>query len=159
MSFESRAFRDALGRFPTGIAVITANPEGENPFGMTVNSFAAVSLDPPLVLWSIQKDSECYPSFKKASHYGVNFLASDQQDISNAYSKKGDHDLAEGCFRQGKSGCVVLKNAMVSFECELETIYEGGDHDILIGRVVEMDNSPKGESPLVFHGGKYRELR
>lgn len=159
MSFESREFRDALGKFATGVCVITANPEGYEPFGMTVNSFAAVSLDPALVLWSIQKDSECFEAFEKATQYTVNVLGQDQQATSNAYAKKGDHALAAGDFRQGRSGCVVLNDAMTSFECDIEARIDGGDHVILLGRVQEMSNHPAKSEPLVFFGGKYRELK
>ena len=104
MSFTSRELRDALGQFATGVCVITANPPGEAPFGMTVNSFASVSLDPPLVLWSLQKDSECLESFNKTKQFSVNVLRQEQQAVSNRYAKKGEHALEPGTFRQGSSG-------------------------------------------------------
>ena len=159
MSFDPREFRNALGNFATGVCVITANPEGETPFGMTVNSFASVSLEPPLILWSIQKDSECFPLFEKATQFGVNILCDDQQAISNQYAKKGQHDLVDGSFRQGASGVVVLKDVMTSFECDIEQRIEGGDHIILLGRVVDMTSHPADRNPLVFYAGKYRELK
>ncbi|CAA0119108.1 p-hydroxyphenylacetate 3-hydroxylase, reductase component [BD1-7 clade bacterium] len=159
MSLDQREFRNALGRFATGVCVITANPEGEAPIGMTVNSFGAVSLDPPLVLWSIQKDSECFPLFEKATQYGVNILSEDQQALSNQYAKKGQHDLVEGTFRQGSSGVAVLKDVMTSFECDIESRIDGGDHVILLGRVLEMTTHPAERNPLVFYAGKYRELK
>jgi flavin reductase (DIM6/NTAB) family NADH-FMN oxidoreductase RutF len=158
MSLDSRELRNALGQFATGICVITANPEGQEPFGMTVNSFAAVSLEPPLVLWSIQKDSECMGSFENAKQYTVNILEKGQEALSNQYAKKGDHGLVKGQYRQGRSGCVVLKDALASFECDIEARIDGGDHVILLGRVVDMTRKPDGE-PLVFFGGKYRELK
>ena len=158
MSIDSRELRNALGRFATGVCVITANPPGQKPFGMTVNSFAAVSLDPPLVLWSIQKDSECMPAFEAATQYTVNILSDEQQAVSNRYAKKGDHALAAEDFRQGRSGCVVLRNALASFECDIEARIDGGDHIILLGRVLEMENRPTGK-PLLFYSGQYRELR
>lgn len=158
MSFTSRELRDALGQFATGVCVITANPPGETPFGMTVNSFASVSLEPPLVLWSLQKDSECVPSFANAKQFAVNILRQDQQAVSNRYAKKGEHDLEAGTFRQGSSGCVVLQESLACFECEIDARHDGGDHIIIIGRVLEMDNSPTGK-PLLFHAGKYGELR
>lgn len=158
MSFTSREFRDALGQFATGVCVITANPPGETPFGMTVNSFASVSLDPPLVLWSLQKDSECAPAFASTKQFAVNILKSDQEAVSNRYAKKGAHSLDAGTFRQGRSGCVVLKESLTCFECDIEARHDGGDHIILIGRVLEMQNSPTGK-PLLFHAGKYGELR
>jgi flavin reductase (DIM6/NTAB) family NADH-FMN oxidoreductase RutF len=158
MSLDSREFRNALGRFPTGVCVITATPEGGKPMGMTVNSFAALSLDPALILWSIQKNSECWAIFEQAKGYTVNVLADDQIDVSNAFAKKGDHDLPAGSYRIGKSGHPVLKGCIASFECTSNAQHDGGDHIILVGEVIEMDNSPTGE-PLVFHGGKYQQLR
>lgn len=158
MSFTSREFRDALGRFATGVCVITANPPGIKPFGMTVNSFASVSLDPALVLWSLQKNSECAPAFEKAGQFTVNILGLHQKETSNRYAKKGDHDLAEGEYRLGRSGCAVLKNALASFECDVKSRIDGGDHIILLGHVREMINSPTGK-PLLFYKGQYRELK
>ena len=158
MSFTSRELRDALGQFATGVCVITANPSGFAPFGMTVNSFASVSLDPPLVLWSLQKDSECSSAFAAAKQFTVNILRDDQEAVSNRYAKKGAHDLEAGSYRQGRSGCVVLKECLVSFECDIDARHDGGDHIILIGRVLEMESRPTS-NPLLFHAGKYRQLR
>lgn len=159
MSLDPIEFRNTLGRFATGVCVITTNPEDVAPFGMTVNSFASVSLDPALILWSIQKDSECFETFEKSDKFAVNILADDQQDISNQYAKKGAHDLIAGSFRQGSSGVVVLKEAMASFECTVEARHEGGDHIIIVGRVHEMTSHPAERNPLVFFSGKYRELK
>ena len=158
MSLDPREFRNALGRFATGVCVITADDNGK-PFGMTVNSFASVSLDPALVLWSIQKDSDCFETFEKSDNFAVNILSEDQQHISNQYAKKGAHDLVDGSYRQGRSGTVVLKEAMCSFECTVEARHEGGDHIIIVGRVHEMSSHPAERSPLVFFNGKYRELK
>jgi flavin reductase (DIM6/NTAB) family NADH-FMN oxidoreductase RutF len=158
MSFEPREFRDALGSFATGVCVITANPEGQAPFGMTVNSFASVSLDPPLVLWSLQNNSECYQAFEKADKFAVNILAQDQQDKSNAYAKKGDHALAADDFRLGKTGTPILRGAVTSFECRVWARYPGGDHVILVGEVLEMESNAN-KAPLLFHAGKYGAIR
>jgi len=159
MSVDSRAFRNALGRFATGVCVIAVNPQGQKPFGMTVNSFASVSLDPPLILWSLQKNSDCFSVFEKADRFSVNILTAGQQDISNQYAKKNEHDLVDGSYRLGRSGCVVLKDVMTSFECTLEAVHEGGDHVIIVGRVQEVNNHPASREPLVFYSGKYRSLK
>lgn len=159
MSLNPREFRNALGRFATGVCVIAINPPGQKPFGMTVNSFASVSLDPPLVLWSLQKNSDCFSAFQNAKQFSVNVLSSDQQAISNQYAKKHEHDLLEGTYRQGRSGCVVLRDVMTSFECNLEATHDGGDHIIIIGRVLEMNSHPAHREPLVFFSGKYRSLK
>lgn len=158
MSLDSREFRDAMGRFPTGICVITANPQGFAPFGMTVNSFASVSLDPPLVLWSLRNDSECFAAFEKADKYGVNILAADQAELSTQYSKKDNHTLDSAHYTMGRHGTPLLRGAVTSFECDIWQRYDGGDHVILVGKVETMQNNPV-DSPLVFFSGKYRELR
>lgn len=159
MRFTPREFRNALGRFATGVCVITINPPGQKPFGMTVNSFASVSLDPPLLLWSLQKNSDCFAAFEHAQQFSVNVLTAGQEAISNQYAKKNEHELLDGTYKVGRSGCVVLKDVMTSFECNLETIHDGGDHIIIIGRVLEVNNHPAHREPLVFYSGKYRALK
>lgn len=157
MSFTSREFRDALGAFATGVCVITANPEGEQPFGLTVNSFASVSLDPALILWSLQNDSEMYGAFERATQFGVNILRAQQQDLSNQYAKKDDHNLSADHFELGVSGVPIMPATMVSMECEVEARHAGGDHIILVGRVLEFTQREPGQ-PLLFCAGSYREL-
>jgi flavin reductase (DIM6/NTAB) family NADH-FMN oxidoreductase RutF len=158
MTFDSRAFRNALGQFATGVCVITTQPKGFKPFGMTVNSFSSVSLDPPLVLWSLQNNSECYEAFQVADKFCVNILSADQKDISGLYAKKGDHDLDESHYRIGRSGNPVLRGALASFECTMWNRYDGGDHIILVGKVEEFSTNPNAK-PLAFYAGQYRELR
>lgn len=159
MSLDSREFRNALGRFATGVCVITTQVEGEKPFGMTVNSFASVSLEPPLILWSLQKNSDCFSAFEKVKKFAVNILSADQQAVSNQYAKKNEHDLIEGTYRDTEAGCVVLNDAPTSFECEIDAIHEGGDHLIIVGRVVAMTSQEEAPDPLLFYAGKYRELQ
>ncbi len=149
--------RNAFGQFPTGVTVITANPDGYEPFGMTANSFSSLSLTPPLLLWSLQNDSECWDAFQASSHYAVNVLAADQEELSRAYAKKGDHTLQKNHFHIGKSGCPVLNGVIASFECSIHERVDGGDHTILIGRVLEF-NSNADAQPLVFHAGRYRRI-
>lgn len=158
MSLNSREFRNAMGRFSTGVCVITANPAGYEPFGMTVNSLASVSLDPALVLWSLQNDSECFEAFEKSNKYAVNILAQEQMQLSNLYAKKGDHTLLKEHYTLGRHGTPVLKGALTTFECDIWQRYDGGDHVILVGKVQSMLSS-NNDKPLVFFSGKYRELR
>lgn len=158
MNFDSREFRNAMGRFATGVCVITAHPEGAEPFGMTVNSFASVSLEPPLLLWSLQNNSECFDQFAKTKRWTVNVLANDQLALSNQYAKKGQHTLDKNHYRIGVSGAPVLRGSLTSFECEDWQRYDGGDHLILVGHVLAMEARPTGR-PLLFYGGRYGELR
>ncbi|MGK0443004.1 MAG: flavin reductase (DIM6/NTAB) family NADH-FMN oxidoreductase RutF [Pseudohongiellaceae bacterium] len=158
MSLDLREFRDALGSFATGVCVVTANPEGFEPLGMTVNSFAAVSLEPSLVLWSLQNTSDCYEAFEKSDHYTVNVLTESQRDLSNYYARGDQHILLPEHYRIGKSGCPVLRGAVSSLECKIWARYPGGDHIILVGEVLEMEYN-RNEEPLVFHAGKYGSIR
>ncbi len=157
MSFTSREFRDVLGAFTTGVCIITAHPDGGEPFGVTVNSFASVSLEPPLVLWSLQNDSEMYQAFEQSSQFGVNILRSQQQGLANQYAKKDDHNLSADHFEFGVSGVPIMPATMVSMECEVEARHPGGDHIILVGRVVEFTRREPGQ-PLLFCAGSYRDL-
>lgn len=156
MDIDSRELRNALGCFTTGVCVIsTVNAQGE-PLGLTANSFASVSLDPPLVLWSLQNNSDVYDVFAKPRYYAINVLAKEQQDHSNRYAQKGDHLLAPEHFSSGKFGAPILRGALVSFECELHASHDGGDHLIIVGRVLDMQ-AREGE-PLLFYCGGYRGL-
>ena len=158
MSFDSREFRDALGRFATGVCVITAYAQNGSPFGMTVNSFASLSLDPPLVLWSIQNNSECLAEFESAESFAVNVLDASQESLSNRYAEKGDHVLDVADYRKGEAGLPLIDGSVTAFECQKEQILDGGDHKIIIGRVVAMCDASSG-NPLLFYCGKYRSLK
>ena len=161
MAIDQRALRDALGQFPTGVTVVTADPEGYAPFGVTANSFASVSLDPPLVLWSLQKSSDTFDAFAAAKHFAINILSDQQQDISNQYAKKGSHDLDTEHYQLGVSDMPLLNGAIAIFECEVDVCHDGGDHIIMVGKVIAMNSldSDDAPSPLVFHAGQYRELK
>lgn len=161
MTIDSRAFRNALGRFATGVCIVSTNDDAhgsQRVVGMTVNSFSALSLDPALVLWSIQKDSERYQAFCEGSGFGVSVLSEHQLELSNFYAQKDSHYLEQGCYRQGRSGQAVLRQCITSFECKMHQCIDGGDHTILVGEVIAMDNNPNGK-PLVFYHGDYRQLR
>jgi flavin reductase (DIM6/NTAB) family NADH-FMN oxidoreductase RutF len=156
MSIDGRHLRDALGRFATGVCVITTGDEGK-PVAMTVNSFASVSLAPPLILWSLQNNSDLYHRFSAPKHFAVNVLAKEQKELANLYAKKGGHILQDDHYRLGKYGSPVIRNALTTLECQLESSHDGGDHLIIIGRVRDMHTRPTG-LPLLFFSGAYREL-
>lgn len=158
MGIDSRAFRDALGLFPTGVCVVTAIDADHRAVGMTVNSFSALSLDPPLVLWCMQKNSERFDTYYKAQGFGISILAEDQQDLSGRYAQKEQYELSSGSYRIGRSGQAVLRQCIGSFECSLQQTVDGGDHIILIGKVLEMERRDSAR-PLLFYGGEYRQLR
>jgi flavin reductase (DIM6/NTAB) family NADH-FMN oxidoreductase RutF len=157
MNIDGRELRDALGRFATGVCLITTVSEEGEALAMTANSFSSVSLDPPLVLWSLQNNSDVYDIFARPRYYAINVLASEQESLSNQYARKGQHQLDSAHFSPGKYGAPVISNALVSFECELDATHEGGDHLIIVGRVLDMSTRPSGD-PLLFYCGGYREL-
>ena len=150
---DSRSLRDVLGRYPTGVAIVTTYVDGK-ALGMTVNSFASVSLDPPLVLWSIEKASERYGIFDGAAHWGVNVLAADQAGLAHACAL--DPDLA-ACRSSWQGEQVpLIDGAVAHLVCQAEAVHPGGDHDILVGRVLEFD-TPRDAPALVFYRSTYCE--
>lgn len=156
IEFDAKSFRRALGNFATGVTIMTAqNAKGEK-VGVTANSFNSVSLDPPLILWSIDKRSSSYDVFAEATHFAVNVLAADQIDLSNKFARSKDDKYANVDFELGAGQAPVLKECSAVFECERYNIVEGGDHWIIIGRVVNFQDN--GRSPLLYHQGAYSSV-
>ncbi|WOJ95954.1 flavin reductase family protein [Congregibacter brevis] len=158
MNIDSRELRDALGQFSTGVCLVTAAGDEGVAYALTINSFASVSLDPPLVLWSLQKDAEIFPVYANAATYCIAVLAASQEAHSTAYAQKGGHRLSDSDYELGTNGAPLIKNALVNFECSLEQSLDGGDHIILLGRVTRVSEI-EAQAPLVFFGGEYRELQ
>jgi flavin reductase (DIM6/NTAB) family NADH-FMN oxidoreductase RutF len=154
---DTRALRNALGRFATGIAVVTAiDPDG-HPIGLTVNSFSAVSLNPALVLWCLDNGSNNLEAFRHASHHAINILAEDQQDISNRFATWPADRFAGLPWQHGLGGAPVFPNCCATFEVANETIHIAGDHTIFIGRVERFTETAE-LAPILFHAGQYRKL-
>ena len=156
MSFDTKAFRHALGSFPTGVAVVTAAVESE-PVGITVNSFTSVSLDPPLVLWCLKKDSNRYRAFMEAKGFTISVLGTEHESVSARLARQGEHKLQEVELLKTELGPPALADAHAVFECAREAIHDGGDHSILIGRVLRFARRDDG-APLVFYRGRYGAL-
>ena len=155
-SFDSRSLRDALGEFATGVAVVTARGADGQPAGLTINSFASVSLEPPLVLWSLGLESPSLAIFESCSHYAVNVLAADQIEFSQRFSQSLSDRFAGIEWQAGAGDAPILPGCCAWFECRNEMRYPGGDHLILVGHVESFRRQEK--SPLIFHGGRYRSL-
>jgi flavin reductase (DIM6/NTAB) family NADH-FMN oxidoreductase RutF len=154
MEFDARAFRDALGCFPTGVAVITAESADRPPMGITVNSFASVSLEPPLVLWCIDRRSDRSKTFVRAESFTISVLDAAHREVSARLARPGAHRLDDIALLPTELGPPALADALAVFECNRESVHEGGDHAILIGRVLRFAFRPSGE-PLVFFRGRY----
>ncbi len=157
MSQNSRAFRDALGHFATGVAVITARDGQGRAFGLTINSFASVSLDPPLVLWSLDRSSDRFAALMQAKHFVVNILGGESRALSQRLSRKGESSLDGEGVQGGAHGVPVLTAAIAHFDCSVEQRVDAGDHVIFIGHVRSHGHQAHGD-PLLYYRGRYRAL-
>ena len=155
---DTRALRNALGRFATGVAIATAiDPDG-HPVGLTINSFSAVSLAPPLVLWCLDNTSHNLEAFRRASHHAINILAAGQVDLSNRFATWPVDRFAGLPWHPGAGGAPLLDGCCARFELANESAHAAGDHTIFVGRVERFAETP-GPAPLLFHAGRYGALR
>ena len=158
---DARAFRQAMGWFPTGVTVVTAASDDGNMYGMTVNSFSSVSLDPMLVLVCLNEASRGAGLIERAGTFTVNVLSAGQQDVSRWFANRhrpAGPAMFDGVpFEPGVTGSPVLAGAAASFECRLGQSHRAGDHLIVLGEVVALLHRPQLE-PLIFHAGTYRSL-
>ncbi|HMW17379.1 MAG TPA: flavin reductase family protein [Accumulibacter sp.] len=153
---DGRAFRNALGQFATGVTVLTTRTAAGTPIGVTISSFNTVSLDPPLILWSLSLNSPKLDLFRNAGHYAVNVLTVDQTAIADWFASPADDRFAGLQPRDGLGGIPLLEECAAWFECAPEAVYPGGDHLIFVGRVTRF--SWNDRQPLIFHAGRYRQL-
>lgn len=149
--------RSALGRFATGVTIVTCNDAvvGE-PIGLTVNSFTALSLEPPLVLWALRVESPSLASFEAAGHFAVNVLGEQQIELSRRFASTAPHKFAAGRWSAGRFGAPVLAGALAVFECSTRSAQRQGDHVLFVGEVLH--STAHTGPPLVFQSGRYRSL-
>jgi len=152
--FDAKDFRRALSQFPTGVTVITTIDAEGNPIGVTASSFNSVSMDPTLVLWSIDKGANSLSAFENAEFFAVNVLASDQVSTSNNFASRGQDKFANAQYSSGLGNAPILDHYAAQFECKTWAVYEGGDHLILVGEVKKYRSNDNAE-PLVFSRGSY----
>jgi 3-hydroxy-9,10-secoandrosta-1,3,5(10)-triene-9,17-dione monooxygenase reductase component len=152
--FDPREFRTALGSFATGVTIVTTClPSGEEWAGVTANSFNSVSLDPPLVLWSLAKNARSRAVFEAGGSWAVHILAYDQEVLSNRFATRGEHKFEGVTTERGIDGVPLLTGCTARLQCRTRFVHEGGDHLIFVGEVIAFDREDK--VPLVFHGGRY----
>ena len=151
--FDSTEFRKALGSFATGVTIITTRTTDGTPLGMTVSSFNSVSLEPPLVLWSLANSSLSLPAFRAADYWIVHVLGIDQESLSGRFAKRGEDKFSGLEHDSGVGGAPLLRGCSARFQCRTAFQYEGGDHVIFVGEVLAFDR--EDHAPLVFHGGRY----
>lgn len=159
MSLDIRAFRNALGCFATGIAVVTAKGDDQaaEAKGITVNSFSSVSLEPPLVLWCLGKTSKRYDLFTKPDKFTISILSEAQRAISERLAVSTDCSLAGLPLVECENGAPGLAHALAIFECRREAMHEAGDHVILVGHVMRFEARDEGD-PLLYFRGRYGAL-
>lgn len=153
---DPRELRQALGRFATGVTIVTCRDERGRPIGLTANSFSALSLDPPLVLWSLRSASPSLAAFRAATHFAVNVLGEAQVEMSRRFASAQPDKFAEGQWSEGMGGVPVLGGCAAVFECHTFDQRETGDHWLFIGRVLRAGESSL--APLVFQSGRYHLL-
>lgn len=152
-AFDSRALRQVLGAFVTGVTVITTLDRDGKPHGLTANSFSSVSLDPPLILWSQSLTAPSHPVFRDADRFVVNILADDQVEVSNRFARGGADKFAGCATRPGLGGVPLIEGCSAYLECRRIDSFPGGDHVVFLGQVDRIERT--GRQPLVFGGGRY----
>lgn len=153
-TFSEHDFRAALGMFATGVTIVTARSATGELLGLTANSFNSVSMDPPLVLWSLNQRSGSLAAFRAGSHYAINVLAADQQALAQRFAGPAAERWQGTHWRCGVAGAPLIDGAVAHFECFNKSRYDEGDHVIFVGQVEQVSHRI-GASPLLFHGGRF----
>ena len=156
MAIDAQELRRVMGHFATGVTVITTKDQSGTPQGLTANAFMSLSLNPPLVLISVDKGATCYGCFQSGNGFTVNFLGEDQEDVSRKFATKGADKFADLQWRAGDNGAAVIEGSLGHVECKITETFEGGDHTIVLGEILNAEAT--GERPLLFFRGKYQRL-
>lgn len=154
LPFSSDDFRAAMGQFATGVTIVTAIDADGRKVGLTANSFNSVSLSPPLVLWSLSKQSSSMPGLRSAKAWAVNILSADQRLLAERFARKGVDRFEGVAWRTGLSGAPLIDGAAASFECTPRNHHDEGDHLIFVGEVTHCARR-LGAVPLLYHGGRF----
>lgn len=157
-TFDSKAFRQTLGQFPTGVTIITTRSAHGNPVGMTASSFNSVSINPPLILWSIDHKAHGLDIFRESEYFAVNILSEQQQDLSNVFASTGADKFKGLNFAEGIGQTPLLAGCLAQLECRTWNTYDGGDHTIIIGEVLDYRHDDS-KNALVFYQGDYAGIK
>jgi 3-hydroxy-9,10-secoandrosta-1,3,5(10)-triene-9,17-dione monooxygenase reductase component len=157
MQVDQSAFRTALGAFATGVTVVTTCDAHGMPVGVTASSFNSVSLDPPMVLWSLGRDSRSIETFTRTDRFAVHILAAGQETLSNNFASSKDDKFGAVSYELSSNGTPHLGACAARFDCRTAHRYDGGDHVILVGEVVDFEVTK--EEPLLFHRGAYTTVQ
>ena len=154
---DKNQYRSALGSFPTGVAIVTGLDSKGHPMGMTINSFNSVSLDPALVLWSVDHQSRGFQDYSDMEYYAIHILSKKQIAISNRFAQRDRDKYADLSYETNAYGVPILEGCCAIFQCKRWQLYPGGDHTIIVGRVEDFQHNRFLE-PLVFSRGSYSQI-
>lgn len=157
MSLDRLSFRRALGTFATGVTVVTAQTTSGELLGVTVSSFNSVSLDPPLVLFSLDRQASSAAAYEAVSHFAINVLECGQIDLCERFARPLSDKWNGVGYERGEGGAPVFAESLAVFECRSWATYDGGDHVIFVGEVLRLRSRDDG-NPLLFHGGVYKSV-
>lgn len=155
--FSPELLREVLGLYPTGITVVTVKAADGGLYGVTVNSFSSVSLDPPLVLFSLSRKLHTLEALLSAGRFAIHFLRDDQQHVSARFARPRSNKWEDMKYRDGIMGSPVLDGSLAVLECELYAQYDGGDHVLVLGRIAHIEKD-SGSHALVFYRGRYHTV-
>ena len=159
MTIDPREFRNTVGCFATGITIITTVDEAGAPVGFTANSFSSVSLAPPLVLFCLDRRVASFDAFREDGSFAANILSDEQGHLSQKFATSGSDKRQGVTFDRWERGSPIFQGCVASFECDIRSIYEGGDHVIVVGEVIKMARAEEAPKPLLYYRGGYAELR
>ena len=157
LSFDSLDFRDVMGRFATGVAVMTTRDAAGEPWGITINSFTSVSLDPPLVLFCLERAALSFQAFTQCGRFAVNVLSEHQKELSVLFASPGPEKWGKVGQAEATAGPPILEGCIAYLDCARHAIHDGGDHVILVGRVLSLRPGIEARPLLYFRGG-YRGM-
>jgi len=154
---DVQEFREALGTFATGVTVITTMSDSGAPVGFTANSFCSVSLEPPLLLFCLDRGSYSFNHFQQTGHFAVNVLTELQEDVSANFARPSEDKWRHADYDICSVGCPVFADALAVFECRTHAVHDGGDHIIVVGEVVRYSHEADG-GPLLYYRGRYARI-
>jgi len=156
---DSRSFRQLMGCFATGVTVVTTHDPALGPVGITINSLTSVSLEPPLVLFCLEKEAHLYSAFQKSSSFAVNILSEGQEEISRHFADRKHHRTSPVPWDRPRKKCPLLRDTLGWMICRKTNAYKGGDHTIFLGEVVELHKRGGQREPLLYVHGRYRQVK
>jgi flavin reductase (DIM6/NTAB) family NADH-FMN oxidoreductase RutF len=154
MPIEKNELRRIMGHFATGVTVITTVSDEGTPYGLTANAFMSVSLEPPFLLISVDKKAESYPYFEQSGVFTINILRDDQEGLSRRFAVSGGNKFEGVAFHRGANKVPILEDTLAHIECRLYAAYDGGDHTLYLGEILEAET--REGRPLLFYRGGYR---